>query len=103
MKLLCLREFTAAETPIRTSYNTRSGGQKVRLDVGPELVCRRLLADLGACAEGFGGKLSWHPWFQREKRLLEAAFQAENPLHAPCESVAAANADRFRVLEVGCG
>jgi hypothetical protein len=75
-------------------------GRKVPLYVGPELVGRRLLADLGARTGGFWSKLSWDPRFEREERLLDTTFQAEDSVQRPCEPVATAYADWVRILKV---
>lgn len=93
-------ESTAAKRPLRTSYNTRFDGQKVDLDVNPQFVRRRLLANLGAGAGWLRGKLCRDPRLYREERFLEAAFQAEDPVHCPSEVVASARADWLRVFEV---
>ena len=49
-------------------------GRKSALDVHPEFVRRRLLADLSAGAGRFRGEFGWDPWFQREQGFLDAAF-----------------------------
>ncbi len=49
-------------------------GRKSALDVHPEFVRRRLLADLSAGAGRFRGEFGWDPWFQREQEFLDAAF-----------------------------
>jgi hypothetical protein len=70
------------------------------LDVEPQFVRRRLLADLGANAGRFGSEFCGYPWLQREERLLKSTLQAEDPFHRPSEMVAPADADWLSVLEV---
>jgi hypothetical protein len=95
-------ESTTAKNRYRTSYNTRFDGQKVGSNICPELVGRRLLADLRAGAEWFRGKLGRNPWLKREQGLLKSTFHAENSIHRPSEPVAPAKAYWLRVLEISC-
>lgn len=75
-------------------------GKKSPLDVRPQLVRRRLLADLSTCTYWFWRKFSWDPRLKREENFLKAAPEAKNTLHRPSEVIASAGAHRFCIFEI---
>lgn len=60
-----------------------------------------MLTDGSARAKGLGSEFGRYPSFEREKRLLQPAFEAKYPVHGPSEFIATTDTDRLSILKIG--